>query len=307
MRLNPVLTVAQLAQMLQCPYAGNANQEVCGINEIHRVVPGDVTFVDHPKYYAKAINSAATTIIINKEIEVPDGKSILIHLDPFAAYNFLVARFFPAIHSTAMVDPSAKIGSNCVIHPNVSIGANAIIGDNTVLHSGVVVYHNCRIGNNCIIHANTVIGADAFYYKKREVGYDKMLSGGDVCIMDNVEIGALCTIDRGVSATTYIGTGTKFDNHVHIGHDSILGRNVLIAAFGAIAGVTTIEDEVIIWGQAGINKDLTIGKGTVVLAQSGVGTDTAPGEVVFGSPAINAREKMKEVALLKQLVKQRNS
>lgn len=306
MILNPVLTVAQLADMLQCPFAGNPRQVISGINEIHRVVAGDVTFVDHPKYFDKALHSAATTIIINKEIEAPKGKSLLIHQDPFAAYNFLVQKFFPVVHSLTMIDPTAKIGKQCIIHPNVSIGANATIGDNTVLHSGVVVYHNCQIGSRCIIHANSVIGADAFYFKKREHGYDKMLSGGDVCIMDDVEIGAVCTIDRGVSATTYIGTGTKLDNHVHIGHDSVLGKNVLVAAFGAIAGVTTIEDDVIIWGQAGINKDLVIGKGTVVLAQSGVGNNTSPGDVVFGSPAMNARDKMKEIAILKQMVKHRN-
>ena len=131
--------------------------------------------------------------------------------------------------------------------------------------------------------------------------YDKMLSCGRVIIHDHVEIGACCTIDKGVSSDTIIGSGTKLDNHIHVGHDTVIGKNCLFAAQVGIAGVVTIEDDVILWGQVGVQKDLTIGKGAVVLGQSGVGKTLEGGKTYFGSPTQEARQKMKEIAMVKQL------
>jgi UDP-3-O-[3-hydroxymyristoyl] glucosamine N-acyltransferase len=152
-----------------------------------------------------------------------------------------------------------------------------------------------------VIHAGTVIGADAFYFKRRPEGYDKMKSCGRVVIEDDVEIGACCTIDKGVSGDTVIGRGTKFDNQIHIGHDTVVGANCLMAAQTGVAGVATIEDDVILWGQVGVSKDLTIGKGAIVLAQSGVPKSLEGGKTYFGSPVGEAREKMKEMALIKRI------
>ncbi|HRC33100.1 MAG TPA: UDP-3-O-(3-hydroxymyristoyl)glucosamine N-acyltransferase [Bacteroidia bacterium] len=301
MKLKSLFTVADAATLLNITYAGNGEQTIEGINEIHCVEKGDLTFVDHPKYYDKALQSAATIILINKEVEVPAGKSILISPVPFDDYNKLTRKFMPFRASSKMISDSAVIGSDTFIFPSAFVGNNVTIGSGCTIHPGVCLYDNSVIGNNVTIHANTVIGADAFYFKRKPEGYDKMYSCGRVVLGNNVEIGAMCTIDKGVSADTIIGDGTKMDDHVHIGHDTVVGNNCLFAAFAAVAGVTKIEDNVIIWGQVGIQKDIVIGKGTEILAQSGVGKSTAPGSKVFGSPAVDAREKMKELVMIKRL------
>jgi UDP-3-O-[3-hydroxymyristoyl] glucosamine N-acyltransferase len=184
------------------------------------------------------------------------------------------------------------------------VGNHVQIGENCLIHANVVIYDHSIIGNNVVIHANSVIGADAYYFKRKknqEVQYEKMVSCGRVVIEDDVEIGACCTIDRGVSADTIIGRGTKLDNHIQIGHDTVVGRNVLMASHVGVAGVATIEDEVILWGQVGVNKDLTIGKGAIVYAQSGVPSSIEGGKVYFGSPVEEARTKMKEMQWIKRI------
>jgi UDP-3-O-[3-hydroxymyristoyl] glucosamine N-acyltransferase len=247
------------------------------------------------------LQSKATTILINKQVECPEGKALLISEDPFTDYNKLVRHFYPLNYSLKPKSDTAKVGENSVIMPGVYLGNNVIIGKNTVLHPNVVVYDNCHIGDNVIIHANTVIGADAFYYKKRATFFDKMISCGRVIIENNVEIGAMCTIDKGVSGDTIIGEGTKIDNHVQVGHDTQVGKMCLFASQVGVAGVVKIEDGVTLWGQAGVRSDVTLGKGSVLLAQAGLGEDIAAGKTYFGSPAGEARGKMKEVAALKML------
>jgi len=301
MKLNPPVKLSTLAELTGSAVAGDGNMLVKGINEIHRVEDGDLTFVDHPKYYDKALQSAATFIIINQEVAPPSGKALLISDDPFRDYVFLCKNFMPFEASSSSIHPTVKIGKGTIIQPNVSIGPNSIVGENCLIHSGVVLYDHTVIGNNVIIHANAVLGSDAFYFKRRPEFYDKMYSCGRVVVHDNVEIGAACTIDRGVSSDTTIGKGTKMDNHVHVGHDTIIGANCLFAAQVGIAGCVTIEDNVILWGQVGIQKDLTIGAGAVVLGQSGVPKSLEGNKTYFGSPSMEAREKMKELALVKRL------
>lgn len=301
MKLTSAHTLKQIASIINCEFIGNENHSITGLNEIHMVEPGDIVFVDHPKYYDKALESKATTILINKKVECPEGKALLISDDPFRDYNKLVRHFYPLNYSVKSISDTAKVGKNTVIMPGVYLGNNVTVGDNCVLHPNVVVYDDCHIGNNVIIHANTVIGADAFYYKKRPELFDKMISCGTVVIQDNVEIGAMCTIDKGVSGATIIGEGTKMDNHVQIGHDTHVGKMCLFAAHAAVAGVVVIEDGVTLWGQAGVRSDVRLGKGSVLLAQGGLGEDIPAGKTYFGSPAGEARGKMKEVAALKML------
>lgn len=301
MKLPRSYSLKEIASLINAKFSGDENFAVTGINEIHMVEAGDLTFVDHPKYYDKSLTSAATTIIINKEVECPAGKALLFSDDPFRDYNFLTKHFLPNNYSKEMVSKSARIGDGSNIMPNVFLGKDVTVGKNCVLYAGVVVYDGCTIGDNVIIHANTVIGADAFYYKKRPEFYEKMHSCGSVVIEDDVEIGAMSTIDKGVSGNTVIGKGSKLDNHVHVGHDTIVGKNCLFAAQVGIAGVVKIEDNVTMWGQVGVRSDIVIEKGVVVLAQSGVGQTLKAGKTYFGSPAAEAREKMKEIAALKYL------
>ena len=306
MKINPVIKLKDLAKTLNLEFAGDSDFAISGINEIHKVENGDITFVDHPKYYDKALNSKASTILINKKVDCPSGKALLFSDDPFRDFVALVKKLRPFEKSDSMISSSAEIGEGTIIQPNVFIGNNVIIGKNCLLHPNVSIYDHTIIGNNVIIHSNSVIGADAYYFKRRPEGYDKLESCGRVILSNNVEIGALTSIDKGVSGDTFIGDGTKIDNHVQIGHDTIVGKNCLIGAHSAIAGVTVIEDDVIIWGKVSINKDIVIGKGAVILATSGVDKSLEGGKTYFGSPVDEARKKWKEMAVAKKLIEAAN-
>lgn len=304
MRFEKPVPVSWIAEFIGAKLLGNKEEKVTGINEIHKVESGDIVFVDHPKYYETCMQSAATFIIINKETIYPPGKCLLIVDEPFEAYLKLVDHFRPFKPSMRMVSDTSNIGATTLVMPNAYIGNHVSIGENCVIHPNVTILDHCMIGNNVIIQAGTVIGSDAFYYNKkthRDIHYKKMNSCGRVIIGNFVEIGAGCTIDRGVSGDTVIGAGTKVDNLVHIGHDTIIGKNCLFAAQVGIAGAATIEDEVILWGQVGISKTLTVGKGAVLYAQSGVPASLAGGKNYFGSPAIDAKEKMKELVWIKRI------
>lgn len=294
-------SLAQIAGILNCPYAGEDDFPVYGMNEIHLVEAGDIVFVDHPKYYEKALTSAATVILINKEVPCPEGKALLISDDPFRDFNILTRYFNPFQKASATIAPSAEIGENTVIQPGVFIGNNVVIGDNCLIHANVSIYDNITIGNHVTIHSGTVLGTDAFYYKKRPEGFDKLLSGGTILIEDHVELGALCTIDRGVTGATTIKKGTKIDNQVHVGHDTVIGQNCLIASQTGIAGCVIIEDEVTIWGQVGIISGITIGSKAVLLAQSGIGNTLKGNTTYFGSPAEEATKKYRELVALRKL------
>jgi UDP-3-O-[3-hydroxymyristoyl] glucosamine N-acyltransferase len=307
MKFKKAQTLTEIAALINVTFIGDANFEVLGINEIHVVEKGDIVFVDHPKYYHKALNSAATVILIDKEVACPEGKALLISNDPFRDFNKITTHFNPFIVSKETISKSAVIGQGTCIQPNVFIGNNVTIGNNCVIHPNVTIYDNTIIGNNVTIHANTVLGADAFYYKNRPAGYDKLISGGRVVIKDNVDLGASCTIDSGVSGDTIIGEGTKIDNQVHVGHDTVIGKKCLIASQTGIAGCVIIEDNVTIWGQVGTNSGITIGKGAIILGQTGVTKSVAGGKSYFGTPISESREKLKEMAEIKRFLKARKN
>jgi UDP-3-O-[3-hydroxymyristoyl] glucosamine N-acyltransferase len=301
MKFPKVYTLQEIATIINSEFIGDANFLVFGMNEIHVVEKGDIVFVDHPKYYAKALNSAATVILINKKVDCPEGKALLISEDPFTDFNKLTKYFKPFQSSSASISDSALIGQGTVIQPNTFVGNNVVIGRNCLVHANVAIYDNTVIGNNVIIHSGTVLGADAFYYKKREDGFDQLLSGGRVVIKDNVGIGALCTIDKGVTGDTVIGEGTKIDNQVHVGHDTVIGKKCLIASQTGIAGCVIIEDEVTIWGQVGTTSGITIGAKAVILGQTGVTKSVEGGKSYFGTPIQESREKLKQLANIKKI------
>ena len=307
MDFNRSHTLKEISQILQCQFIGNENFPIKGINEIHVVRKGDIVFVDHPKYYEKALNSAATVVLINKIVDCPEGKALLISDDPFRDFNKLTIHFNPFIASKNSIADTAIIGENTIIQPNVFIGNNVKIGSSCLIHPNVTIYDNTIIGNNVCIHANTVLGADAFYYKKRLSGFDKLISGGRVVIEDHVDIGASCTIDKGVTGDTTIQEGTKIDNQVHVGHDTIIGKKCLIASQTGIAGCVIIEDEVTLWGQVGTNSGITIGKGAIILGQTGVTKSIAGGKTYFGTPIAESREKLKEMAAIKLFLKEQKN
>lgn len=301
MKFSKVHTLKEISEIIGCQYIGTNDFPVYGMNEIHVVTSGDIVFVDHPKYYDKALQSAATIVLINKEVECPQGKALLISDDPFRDFNKLTNHFRPFTFANVSISNSATIGEGTVIQPNCFIGHNVQIGKNCIIHSNVSIYDNCFIGDNVIIQAGTILGADAFYYKKRPEGFDQLLSGGRVVIENNVGIGALCTIDKGVTGDTTIGEGTKIDNQVHVGHDTVIGKRCLIAAQTGIAGCVIIEDEVTLWGQVGTTSGITIGAKAVVLGQTGVTKSIEGGKSYFGTPIEESREKLKQLANIKRI------
>ncbi len=304
MRFEQPVPLREIADLIGAELIGNTTASATGINEIHKVEPGDLAFVDHPKYYEKCIRSAASFIIINTKTEFPEGKALLVVDEPFEAYLAIVARYRPFTPSMQPVSTSAVVGPDTVIMPNVFIGNHVTIGSRCVIYPNVTILDHCVLGDDVVIQSGTVIGSDAFYYNKktnRPVHYKRMASCGRVVIEDSVEIGACCTIDRGVTSDTVIGAGTKMDNMVHIGHDTTIGKNCLFAAQVGIAGATTIEDNVILWGQVGVSKTLTIGKDAVVLAKSGVPSSLEAGKTYFGIPVQDARDTMRELVWVKRI------
>ncbi len=294
-------TLKQIATIIGCEYIGADDFLVLGMNEIHVVVKGDIVFVDHPKYYDKALNSKASIVLINKKVECPVEKALLISDDPFRDFNTLINYFKPFEKALNTIATSAVIGRNTVVQPNVFIGNHVVIGDNCLIHANVSIYDNCVIGNNVIIHSGTVLGSDAFYYKNRPEGFDKLISGGRVVLEDDVELGALCTIDKGVTGDTTIKKGTKLDNQVHVGHDTVIGEKCLIASQTGIAGCVIIEDEVTLWGQVGTTSGITIGKKAVIMGQTGVTKSVPGGKSYFGTPIEESREKLKQLANVKKI------
>jgi UDP-3-O-[3-hydroxymyristoyl] glucosamine N-acyltransferase len=305
MKFPSPVSLTWLSSFIDAELLGNTSAEATGINEIHRVEKGDLCFVDHPKYYNKCLNSEASFIIINtKEVTIPEGKALLVVQDPFEAYLQIVNHYRPFIATTKQLSTTAVIGDGTIIMPNVFIGNYVKIGKDCIIHPNVSILDYTEIGDNVVIQAGSVVGSDGFYYntkKNRELWYKKMQSGGSVVLEDNVEIGAGCTIDRGVTSETRVGAGTKFDNMVHIGHDVVIGKNCLLAAQVAIAGGTTLEDGVTLWGQVGVSKTLTLHKNVTVLAQAGVGHDLEEGKVYWGSPADEALTRKRELVWLKRI------
>lgn len=302
MKLNQSIDISEIASQFNLEIiCNNYKGKVTGINEIHKVNSGDITFVDTAKYYDVVLNSEANFIIINQRIECPENKCLIYSDNPFKAYNEIALAFRPFEMCTEAIAKDAQIGENTKIFPNVFIGNNVKIGKNCVIYPNVSIYPNTIIGDNVIIQSNSAIGSEAFYYNKQGGEYLKMHTIGDTVIEDGVEIGSNCSVDAGVSGTTRIGKGTKLDNQIHIAHGVVIGEHCLLCAQVAIAGKTTIGNNVVLYGKVGISKGLTIGDNAVILASSNVDKNLEGNMKYFGSPAVEARQAMKYFATLRML------
>ncbi len=305
MILHQSLSIDELIQLIGHPVTvkGDTSVRVTGVNELHSVRKGDLSFVDSERYYVRMLASEASVILINSaETECPEDKTLLVTDDPLRDYLAVVNHFVHFTPQESSIHPSAVIGEGTVIQPLVFIGENVRIGKNCVIHSNVSIYADTVIGDNVTIHSNSTIGADACYYQKRPDGWLKLTSCGDTYIGNDVEIGCNCCIDRGVSGTTYIGDGTIFDNLVQVGHDTHIGKRVLLGAQCGIAGCTYIDDDCKIWAKAAVNKDLYVAKGTVLLALSAIDKDVKEeGRTLFGMPATDANAKWREMVMLRKL------
>ena len=301
MKFPEPLSVREVARLIHARILGNEDLMLTGINEIHKVEEGDVTFSDVEKYFQKTLKSAASAVILNREVDVPEGKAILLCENPFEAYDSLVRRYRPFRPLTTQISDTARIHPSAVIEPGVIIGHEVEIGPDCYIQANAYLGDYSVLGKRVVVQAGAIVGSDAFYFKKTDAGYLPWRSGGRVILEDDVQIGAACTVNKGVSGDTIIGEGSKLDCQVQIGHGVVLGKRCLLAAQVGIGGKTILEDEVVLYGQVGVAQNLRIGRGAVVLAQSGVSKDLEGGKVYFGYPAIEASAKYKELAALRQL------
>jgi len=279
MKFHSPQQLKTIAGLIGSEFVGPEDFEVLGTNEIHRVKAGDIVFVNHPKYYDKALNSAATIILIDKKVECPEGKALLVSDDPFRDFNRINTHFTRISNFTEELH-DVEIGEGTRIHPSAVIGNNVSIGKNTLIFPNVVIGDRTVIGDNVIIQSNTVLGGDAFYYRKLDGNFDRLISVGNVVIENKVEIGNGCTIDRGVTDSTIIGEGSVLDNQIQIGHDTVIGKKCLIASQVGVAGCCIIGDEVTLWGQVGIASGNTIESGSVLLGKTGVNRDLEKGTYI---------------------------
>lgn len=293
-------TLQSIAEIIGAKMIGEADFPVLGTNEIHMVKNGEIVFVNHPKYYDKALNSDATIILIDKEVACPEGKALLISEDPFRDFNKINTHFTRIYNFTEELH-DLEMGEGTFVHPSVVIGNEVKIGNNCHIFPNVVIGDRTVIGDNVIIQSGTVLGGDAFYYRKLNGNFDRLISVGNVVIENNVEIGNNCTVDRGVTDSTIIGEGSVLDNLIQIGHDTIIGKKVLIASHAAIAGCCVIEDEVTVWGQVGMASGNRVGKGAVLLGKTGVNKDLEGGKTYFGQLAEEFREYLRKEVKLKNL------
>ena len=303
MKFSAPIPVREMAERLNASQIiGDDTLEANGINEIHKVQHGDVAFSDVKKYFAKTLSSAATVILLNEPADCPPGKVILVVEDPFEAYDSLIRahRHFEPL--TSAVSHRARIDPTAVIEPGVIIAAHVTIGAHTYVQANAYLGEYTQIGEHVTIGPGAIIGSDAFYFKKMPDGaFRKWRSGGRVVIHDHVDIGAGCTINKGVSGDTVIGEGSKLDCQIHIGHGAVIGKNCLLAAQVGIGGKTIVGDNVVMYGQVGVAQAIHIGAGAMISAKAGVSKSLEGGKVYFGIPAAEASVKYRELAALRQL------
>jgi UDP-3-O-[3-hydroxymyristoyl] glucosamine N-acyltransferase len=301
MKFPQPIPVLEIARKTGATLIGDESLLATGINEIHKVEPGDITFVDNRKYFRKSLESAATIIFLNEKTDCPPGKALLLCDQPFEAYDSLVREHRPFRPLSASISESASIHPSSVLEPCVVIGHGVVIGRNCYIQANVFIGDFTHIGSHVTVQAGAIIGTDAFYFQKNEGGFKKWRTGGRVIIHDHVDIGAGCTINNGVSGDTVIGEGTKLDCQVHIGHGAVIGKNCLLAGQVGVGGKAILEDNVILYGQVGVAARVRIGQGAVVSAKSGVSKNLEGGKAYFGIPAEEIRVRQRELAALRQL------
>jgi UDP-3-O-[3-hydroxymyristoyl] glucosamine N-acyltransferase len=328
-------TLQAITEFLGARLIGDGSVEIAKVASIAQAQPGDLVFVQEEKDLSQALASRASAVIAGEFAAASTAsKPLLIAAQPrlaFASAGALLhpPKTYPAgVHPTAVIHSSAKVAATAAVDAHAVIEANAIvgerahigagcsvgegvvIGDDCDLYPRVVIYPGTTLGRRVIVHAGTVLGSDGFGFVRDDVHgrYQKFPQIGELIIGDYVEIGANCTIDRGALDKTIIGAGTKLDNLVHIGHNDIVGANVVIAAQTGVSGSSEIGDDCIIGGQVGIGDHVIIEAGTSLGGQSGILPNKnfhGRGVLFFGTPARPAREYFKELATLTRLTRKK--
>lgn len=328
------LTAGDVARLAGGTLHGDPGAEVSAIATLSTATPACVVFVDDVKRLEEALASAAGLVIAGRfAADATTAVPVVCCDNPRLAFARVGRRLGAgavrraagiaptavvhaaarvgedvAIGAGAVVDEGAVLGDRVTLGPGVHIGQGVRIGPDGDLRSHVVVYPGTEIGARVVVHAGSVLGSDGFGYVRDEAtgAYEQFPQVGRLVIEDDVEVGALCTVDRGALGQTRIGAGTKLDNQVHVAHNVEIGRNVVIAAQTGIAGSSVIEDGVVVAGQVGIADHVRIERGAILGAQCGVPTGKVirgPGVLFWGTPARPIRQCLKELAALARLVK----
>ena len=323
-------TIQEINDILKGEIIGNTSQSITAPEQLEAASESEISFIGNKKYEKFWADSKACVAVVNEDIGIKPGedRAFIKVKNADLAMSQVLELFAPPtplfavdIHPTAVIDPTATIcsgarigagcyigpktiiGDNTSIYPNVTILDECTIGKNTVIWSGTVIRERCHIGNDCILHPNATIGADGFGFRPDpQRGLVKIPQIGNVIIGNNVEIGANSCVDRGKFSSTVLGDGCKIDNLVQIGHNSKLGKFCIMAGNSGLAGSVTLGNGVIIGGSASIKDHTTIGDGAVVGAGSGVTGDIPAGKTMLGYPAVEARDALKQWAILKRLV-----
>jgi UDP-3-O-[3-hydroxymyristoyl] glucosamine N-acyltransferase len=299
MKFPKPISIKEIAAEIDARIIGDDTLIASGINEIHKVEAGDITFSDVKKYFKKSLESAATIIMLNEETDCPEGKAILICDEPFAKYDYLVRKFRPFEPLNKHQSESAQIGEDTIIEPGVVIGNHVKIGSNCYIQANAYIGDYTEIGDHVQIQVGAIIGTDAFYFKKYADRFEQWRSGGHVVIEDHVSIGAGCTINKGVSGITRIGKNSILDCQVHIGHGAVIGERCLLAAQVGIGGKTIVGNDVVMYGQVGVAQNIKIVDGVVLSAQSGVSKSLTEKDIYFGSPADTMKRMHRQLAWLR--------
>jgi len=323
-------SVAQINTLVKGKLTGDYKGEINGLEQLQKAEAGQLTFIGNLKYSRLWEESNASVAIVYEDITIEPGagKAFIKVKNPDLAMALVLEEFQPeaphfetAIHATAVVDPSAKLGKGCrigansyigkdvvlgdhaTVYPNVTIFDETAIGHHTTIWSGTVIRERSIIGNHCIFHSNVSIGADGFGYRPSEQGLTKIPHIGNVIIGNHVEIGANSCVDRGKFSATILGDGCKIDNLVQIGHNSVLGRFCILAGNSGLAGSVTLGDGVVIGGGSSVKDHTTIHSGATVGGGSGVIADVPAGKTVVGYPACDSRDMLKQWVALRKLAK----
>ena len=327
-------TIQEINQVLKGEIVGNTNNLITAPEQLEEAKNTEISFIGNKKYEKFWSDSKACVAVVNQDISIEPGenRAFIKVSNADLAMSQVLELFAPPmpvfavnIHPTAVVDasatignhtkigagayigPNVKIGENVIIYPNVTILDESTIGNHTTIWSGTVIRERCHIGSHCIVHPNATIGADGFGFRPDpERGLVKIPQIGNVIIGNGVEIGANSCVDRGKFSSTIVGDGCKIDNLVQIGHNSKLGKFCIMAGNSGLAGSVTLGNGVIIGGSASIKDHTVIGDGAIVGAGSGVTGDIPAGKTMLGYPAVEARDALKQWAILKRLVRDAN-
>ncbi len=319
------LPLGEIARLIDGTLTGDEDLEIVGAATLPVARPGEVTLADHPRLAPQLVRSQASAVIVPASLQPADRPFITVS-DVHGAFAKIVAHFRPprqtrmsGISPAAYVSPSAKIGAGVEIHPHAFVGADVEIAEGCVIHSGVRILDGCKLGSHCtifpnavlyenttlgahvLVHANAVLGAYGFGYATVDGRHKLSAQLGYVEVGDNVEIGASTTIDRGTYGPTVIGSGTKIDNLVQIGHNCRIGRHNLICSQVGIAGSCTTGEYVVMAGQVGLADHLHISDGALLGAKAGLMTDALPGKRYLGAPAVEERQFFRSISLIQQL------